>query len=153
MPSSKKFIEFAKEKLVVLIAHNELGHDSVEEKDYDGKKRRACPLYPGMTCREHLDASVDIDVARGEGLVKIPFIELCPNSWLVPPVGKPEQIPEEDQFTVKKVQARIETMQEASGPSLTRAQYRYDSGDVAMMTPLLPMHDYREIEVFLGVSK
>ena len=25
-------------------------------------------------------------------------------------------------------------------PTLTRAQFRYDSGDVAMMTPLLPMH-------------
>lgn len=25
-------------------------------------------------------------------------------------------------------------------PTLTRAKYRYDSGDVAMMTPLLPMH-------------
>ncbi|HEY5621804.1 MAG TPA: TrpB-like pyridoxal phosphate-dependent enzyme, partial [Pontiella sp.] len=25
-------------------------------------------------------------------------------------------------------------------PTLTRAEYRYDSGDVAMMTPLLPMH-------------
>jgi hypothetical protein len=122
--TNKKFIKFAREELVVLIAHNELGHDSVEEKGYDGKTRRACPLYPGMTCREHCDASVDVDVAREEGLTKVPFIELCPNSWLVPPVGKPEQIPEEEQFSAAKVQKRIEVMRKAHGPAQTREVYR-----------------------------
>ena len=35
---------------------------------------------------------------------------------------------------------RIVATEPEACPTLTRAQYRYDSGDVAMMTPLLPMH-------------
>lgn len=108
---------------MVLIAHNELGHEPIEGKDYDGKTKRACPLYPGMTCREHCDASVDVDVARIPGLTKVPFIELCPNSWLVPPVGEPERIPEEEQFSAAKVTKRIQAMRKTLGPSLSREKY------------------------------
>ena len=35
---------------------------------------------------------------------------------------------------------RIVATEPEACPTLTRAKYRYDSGDVAMMTPLLPMH-------------
>lgn len=35
---------------------------------------------------------------------------------------------------------RIVATEPEACPTLTRAEYRYDSGDVAMMTPLLPMH-------------
>jgi tryptophan synthase beta chain len=35
---------------------------------------------------------------------------------------------------------RVVAVEPASCPTLTRAPYAYDSGDVAMMTPLLPMH-------------
>ncbi len=35
---------------------------------------------------------------------------------------------------------RIVATEPAACPTLTKAKYRYDSGDVAMMTPLLPMH-------------
>ena len=35
---------------------------------------------------------------------------------------------------------RLVAVEPAACPSLTRGTYSYDSGDVAMMTPLLPMH-------------
>lgn len=35
---------------------------------------------------------------------------------------------------------RIVAVEPAACPTLTRAPFAYDSGDVAMMTPLLPMH-------------
>ncbi|NQU41122.1 MAG: TrpB-like pyridoxal phosphate-dependent enzyme [Lentisphaerae bacterium] len=35
---------------------------------------------------------------------------------------------------------RIIATEPSACPTLTKAKYRYDSGDVAMMTPLLPMH-------------
>jgi len=35
---------------------------------------------------------------------------------------------------------RVLAVEPAACPTLTRAPYAYDSGDVAMMTPLLPMH-------------
>lgn len=124
MLTNKKFIEWANAHVVTLVAHNELGHDPIEQTGYDGETVRNCPLYPGMTCREHCDAAVDIDVAREEGLTKVPFIELCPNSWLVPPAGAPEQIAEEDQFVATKVQAAVEVMQKRLGPSLGVQAYR-----------------------------
>jgi tryptophan synthase beta chain len=43
-----------------------------------------------------------------------------------------------DKIHGKKV--RIVAVEPSACPSLTRAPYVYDSGDVAMMTPLLPMH-------------
>ncbi len=103
-----------------MIAHNELGHDPVDGKDYDGKPVRMCPLYPGMTCRDHTDAAVDIDTAKGEGLTRVPFIELCPNSWLVPPVGEPVRIPEAEQFVAGKVEASVKKLQKTLGPSLAK---------------------------------
>jgi len=108
----------------VFIVHNERGHDPVEEKGYDGKKVRNCPLYPGMTCRDHCDAAVDVDAPRDEALTKVPFIELCPNSWLVPPHGEPVQIAEADQFVAKKVEKDIAAMQEKLGSSLEAKVYR-----------------------------
>lgn len=108
---------------MVLIAHNELGHDPVDKKDYNGKPVRACPLYPGMTCREHCDAAVDIESTRDDFLTTVPFIELCPNSWLVPPQGKPEQIAEKDQFVAKKVRAAAEAMQKKLGDTVPVKAY------------------------------
>ena len=124
MLTNKKFIKFAKDNLVVLIVHNERGHDAVEEKGYDGKTVPMCPLYPGMTCRDHCDAAVDVDAPRDENITKVPFIELCPNSWLVPPQGEPVQISEEDQFVAKKVQGEIEKMRKSLGSTLEAKVYR-----------------------------
>lgn len=108
---------------MVLIAHNELGHDPVEGKDYAGKKARVCPLYPGMTCREHVDAAVDIETDRDEDLVQVPFIELCPNSWLVPPHGKPLRIAEADQFVAGKIVAQVKKLQKTLGATLSLEAY------------------------------
>lgn len=107
----------------MLIAHNELGHDPVETKGYDGKTERRCPLYPGMTCRQHVDAAVDIESTRDADLVTVPFIELCPNSWLVPPVGEPIRIPEKDQFSPAKIRARVVTLRGTWGPVVSKAAH------------------------------
>ncbi len=74
-----------------------------------------CPLYRGLTCREHVDAAVDIESTRDEDLTPVPFIKLCPNSWLVPPTGAAERIPEDEQFSVGKVEARVKKMQASLG--------------------------------------
>jgi hypothetical protein len=121
--TNKSFIEWANENLVVLIAHNELGHDPLEGDEKTGVQRGACPLYPGMTCRQHCDAAVDIDTTRDEDLTTVPFIELCPNSWLVPPGGAPVQIPEADQFVAGKVKALVAKMQKGLGASLSREDH------------------------------
>jgi hypothetical protein len=102
----------------VLIAHNQLGHDPVRTKDAQGHEVERCPLYPGMTCQDHVDAMVDIGDTRDDALVPIPFIQLCPNSWLVPPTGKPVRIPEEDQFVAAKVRKRVEALQKTLGPAV-----------------------------------
>ena len=107
----------------MLIAHNELGHDPVEAKGYDGTVERRCPLYPGMTCREHVDAAVDIESTRDEDLVTVPFIELCPNSWLVPPTGEPIRIAEADQFSPAKIRKQVEGLQKPWGAVVAAEAY------------------------------
>ncbi len=107
----------------MLIAHNELGHDPIEGKDYEGKKARVCPLYPGMTCREHVDAAVDIETDRDEELVQVPFIELCPNSWLVPPHGAPIRIAEADQFVAGKIEKQVKALQKELGKPVSVEAY------------------------------
>jgi hypothetical protein len=135
--TQKSFVEWANENMVVLIAHNELGHDPIEAKGYDGQTVRTCPLYPGMTCRDHCDASVDIDTDRDEDLVPIPFIELCPNSWLVPAGGTPEAIAETDQFVPGKIKDLVKAMQKRLGKPLPARAYRqivalFAAGDAAV---------------------
>ncbi len=82
-----------------------------------------CPLYPGMTCREHCDAAVDIETERDDELTTVPFIVLCPNSWLVPPHGAPERVAEKDQFVAKKIIEQAKAMQKRLGPALPRKAF------------------------------
>ncbi len=105
---------------MVLIPHNELGHDPIEVKGYDGKPEAQCPLYPGITCRDHVNAAVDIESTRDEDLVTVPFLELCPNSWLVPPVGEPIRIAEADQFSPQKIQKQVKPLRKQWGAILSR---------------------------------
>ena len=107
----------------MLIVHNERGHDSIEAKGYDGEPVFNCTLYPGLTCQQHCDAAVDVDGPRDEFLVKVPFITLCPNSWLVPPVGEPVQIEEEHQFVVAKVKNAVTGMQKTLGETVSKQTY------------------------------
>jgi hypothetical protein len=117
------FVRWANEHLVVLVAHNELGHDPVVNENATGDEAKRCPLYPGMTCREHLNAAVDIDTARDEELVAVPFVELCPNTWLVHPDRQVVRVEEQDQFAPKTVRKQVEAAQEKLGPALSTARY------------------------------
>ena len=40
------FVRWANEHLVVLVAHNELGHDPVVNENATGDEAHRCPLYP-----------------------------------------------------------------------------------------------------------
>ncbi len=120
---NKDFIRWSHEGLIAFVAHNELGHAEKKETDSYGKEQRRCTLYPGLTCREHLDAAVDIDTARSEDLVKVPFIELCPNTWLVSPTGEVSQVTEEEQFVAGKIRERVEALQKTLGPAVPTKGY------------------------------
>ena len=117
------FFRWANENVIVLVAHNELGHDVTEVENATGGEDEQCSLYPGLTCREHLNAAVDIDTARDEELVPVPFIELCPNTWLVRPDRKVERVEERVQFVPKSVRKQVETLQKTLGRALTAARY------------------------------
>ena len=86
-------MKWADESVVVLVSHNELGHEELEVEE-DGKTIKKCPLYPGLTCRQHLDIAVATDNSRDETLPVIPFVRLHPNSFLVLPTDKVEAIAE-----------------------------------------------------------
>ena len=133
--------------------HNERGHDAIDEKGYDGKPTRACPLYPGLTCRDHCDAAVDVDAPRDEFLTKVPFIELCPNSWLVPPKGAPVQISEEEQFAAKKVQGQIEKMQKTLGASLSAKVHREIVNALGLFESAVEDEDYaKAVRALAGIE-
>lgn len=117
------FVRWANEHLVVLVAHNELGHEKVEAENATGDEDEQCPLYPGLTCRQHLNAAVDIDTARDEALVKIPFVELCPNTWIVLPDRTVRRVPEKEQFEGKAVKKQIEEAQKELGDALDRKRF------------------------------
>jgi len=130
------FIGWANEHVVVLIAHNELGHEPERIEGATGDAER-CPLYPGMTCRDHLNAAVDIDAARDEDLVQVPFIELCPNTWLVRPDGRVDRVEEKDQFVPKAIRKQVEAVQEELGKALDKktgdaVRERMEAGDAAL---------------------
>ena len=74
-----------------------------------------------MTCREHCDASVDLESTRDEALVPVPFIKLCPNSWLVPPTGDPIRISEADQFSPAKIRTQVDALRKTLGATVTSA--------------------------------
>lgn len=103
------------------MAHNELLHDAIEIEGADGEVTRACPLYPGLTCRDHLNVAVDIDNARGEGLVQVPFVALCPNTWWVLPTDEVVAVAEKDQFRPAAIQKQAAAVQKTLGEALPRA--------------------------------
>jgi hypothetical protein len=115
---NKDFIAWSHDALVCFIAHNELGHPEEETTDSYGNKVKRCTRYPGLECRDHIDAAVDIDTARGDGLVKVPFLELCPNTWLVAPGDEVTQVPETSQFTVGKIKDQVEALQKTLGAAV-----------------------------------
>jgi hypothetical protein len=95
----------------------------VEVENEKGEIERRCPLYPGMTCRQHLGAAVDIDNARGDDLVKVPFLELHPNTWLVLPDRKVVRVEEKDQFVAKAIRKQVKEIQKELGDPLPPKLY------------------------------
>jgi hypothetical protein len=118
--SDDGFVRWTHEAVALLVAHNELGHEEQRTTDSYGNAVRRCTLYPGLACRDHLDAAVDVDVARDEELVKVPFVELCPNTWLVAPGGEVTALTEEEQFSAAKLRARADKLQQTLGKALAR---------------------------------
>ncbi len=64
---------------------------------------------------------MDLESTRDEALVPVPFIKLCPNSWLVPPTGSPIRITEEDQFSPAKIRKQVEALRKTLGASVSSA--------------------------------
>lgn len=121
--TNRSFVRWANENVVVLVSHNELGHDAEIVENATGSETERCPLYPGMTCRDHLNAAVDVDNARDEDLVKIPFVELCPNTWLVRPDREVVRVEEKDQFEPAAVKKQVTKLQEDLGKTLSPTRY------------------------------
>jgi hypothetical protein len=133
------FIAWSREHLVVLFAHNELGHPEDEGTDADGESTRRCTLYPGLSCRDHLDIEVAVTNSREAHLPRVPFVELCPNSWIILPYGGRSDVtgdaqdgsvvavPEDEQFDARKLRKAIEAVQARLGPALDRKE-----GDVLL---------------------
>jgi hypothetical protein len=122
--TNKGFIDWATEHVVVLVGHNDMGHEPVEEEGEDGTPREVCPLYPGLTCRQHRDLVVDLNNSRFEELPRVEFVSLQPNSWLVSPRLEVRRIVEEDQFTAGKIEAAAEALQKELGAPLPLARHR-----------------------------
>lgn len=120
--TNKGFIKWADEHVVVLISHNELGHDPVKV-EVDGKQVERCPLYPGLTCRQHCDIAVETDNSRDETLPVIDFVELCPNSWWIRPDGEIEAIAEKSQFSAGAIEKSGAKLQQSIGRPLTRKAF------------------------------
>ena len=122
MLTNKGFMKWADESVVVLVSHNELGHEELEVEE-DGETLKKCPLYPGLTCRQHLDIAVATDNSRDETLPVIPFVRLHPNSFLVLPTDKVEAIAEEDQFSASAIKKQVGVFQKAAGKAMDRGTW------------------------------
>ena len=116
---SKDFARWSEESVVLLVTHDERQHEEKTEIDSYGNTVKRCTLYPGLSCAQHVDAAVEVDTARGEDLVKVPFVELCPNTWLVLPTGKVLPVSEEDQFLPAKIEAQVATVQKDLGAAVS----------------------------------
>lgn len=128
------FRAWAAKHVVVLFAHNERGHEEDRATDAEGRETRSCTLYPGLSCRDHLDIAVQTQNAREEHLPRVPFLELCPNSWLIAPwlglaSGTGSDAPtsaehvvpiaESDQFSASGIETATATLQKRLGEALS----------------------------------
>jgi hypothetical protein len=145
--TNKGFIKWATEHVVVLISHNELGHDAIEEKGEDGETTERCPLYPGMTCRQHLDVSVQTDNSRDETQPVVPFIELHPNSWLIAPDDRVHRIEETDQFAASAIKKQTAALQKELGETLTHKAFE------AVLPHVRAAHKAMDTEVWVEALK
>ncbi len=153
MLTNKSFIKWAEESVIVLIAHNELGHEEIEVANQTGENKR-CPLYPGLTCRDHLNIAVETDASRDETLPVVPFVELCPNSWLIAPDGKVHRIEEKDQFVTKSIQKATEALQKELGEALTFKKFEKALPHMEVALAAIDDEEWRKaLEAFVEVLK
>lgn len=141
---NKDFVRWSQEGVVLLVAHNELGHEEKQETDSYGNAVKRCTLYPGLACADHLNAAVDIDNARADGLVKVPFVELCPNTWLVSPTGEVSRVSEEEQFVPGKIRERVEALQKSLGAAVPRKDFAALADDAAKADTAIEESRYRD---------
>lgn len=130
---NKDFIRWTHEDVVLLVTHDEREHaETTEPGPYDKPVKR-CSLYAGLSCAEHVDTAVEVDTARGDDLVKVPFVELCPNTWLVLPTGAVKPVGEEIQFVVGKIREQVAAAQKELGAAVPTKQYAtlQESADAA----------------------
>jgi hypothetical protein len=118
---NEDFVKWANENIVVVVGHNDTGHEAVVE-DAKGKKSPGCALYPGLQCKEHADIMNTVG-SPAEGLPKIEMPNGVPNSWLVAPDGTVEAIPGADQQSAGKVQELAEAMQKTAGKAILWKDY------------------------------
>ena len=135
MLENEDFVKWANENIVVVVGHNDTGHDATVE-DAKGKKVAGCPLYPGLQCKEHQDIMGQV-INPAEGLPKIDMPNGVPNSWLIAPDGTVEAIPGADQQSADKVKELAEAMQKTAGKVMTWKNYEkintgFDSGAKAV---------------------
>lgn len=116
MLENKDFITWSGENCVVVCGHDgatgtNKPHEPVEETDAKTKEKTAvCPLYPGLACEEH--KAIRRDAGEGkDGLPKIDIPSGFPNSWMVGPDGKVEQIEQKDAMAAGALQDALVAFQ------------------------------------------
>jgi len=118
---NEDFVKFANENVICVVGHNDTGH-AAEVEDAKGKKAPGCPLYPGMTCKEHQDIMGEVG-RPPEGMPKIDMPNGVPNSWLVAPDGTVQRIEGADQQSAGKIQELAEELQKKAGKAIGWKDY------------------------------
>jgi hypothetical protein len=95
------FIAWSNENIVAVVGHNgatggKEDHKPVTEKDAKTKEEReVCPVYPGLTCKEHQDLRAAFSNPP-DGWGKIGQSDGVPNHWMVGPDGLCEKVENKD---------------------------------------------------------
>jgi hypothetical protein len=110
---NEDFIAWANETIVVCVAHGDKGHDPAEG---------VCPLYPGLTCEQHQQASMDMTNAP-EGLPKIASPDGVPWGCLIKPDGSIHEFEKGDDRVSGKLMDVAAEVQKPFGDPLVMKKY------------------------------
>lgn len=121
MLDNEDFVKFANENIICVVGHNDTGHPA-EIEDEKGNKTPGCPLYPGLSCKDHQAVNQQV-MNPPEGCPKIELPNGVPNSWLVAPDGTVERIESADQQSAGKVQELAEALQKKAGKAIGWKDY------------------------------
>ncbi len=101
MLDNDDFIAWSNENIVAVVGHNgavggKEDHKPATEKDPKTKEEReVCPVYPGLTCKEHQDLRAAFSNPP-DGWGKIGQSDGVPNHWMVGPDGVCEKVENKD---------------------------------------------------------